>query len=67
MVLFICAEFDFINFECKLKCICLSPQTCFVDCLIEQTHPEIRKRDDSDVSISLLNINNMYLLFILRI
>lgn len=25
-------------------------QTCFVDCLIEQTHPEIRKRDDVDVS-----------------
>lgn len=25
-------------------------QTCFVDCLIEQTHPEIRKRDDMDVS-----------------
>lgn len=27
-----------------------SSQTCFVDCLIEQTHPEIRKRDDMDVS-----------------
>lgn len=25
-------------------------QTCFVDCLIEQTHPEIRKRYDQDVS-----------------
>lgn len=25
-------------------------KTCFVDCLIEQTHPEIRKRDDLDVS-----------------
>lgn len=24
-------------------------QTCFVDCLIEQTHPEIRKRYDQDV------------------
>uniref|UniRef100_A0A8C2DJE3 116 kDa U5 small nuclear ribonucleoprotein component n=1 Tax=Cyprinus carpio TaxID=7962 RepID=A0A8C2DJE3_CYPCA len=24
-------------------------KTCFVDCLIEQTHPEIRKRDDSDL------------------
>ncbi|MBN3288485.1 U5S1 protein, partial [Polyodon spathula] len=24
-------------------------KTCFVDCLIEQTHPEIRKRDDQDV------------------
>uniref|UniRef100_A0A8C4HLU5 116 kDa U5 small nuclear ribonucleoprotein component n=1 Tax=Dicentrarchus labrax TaxID=13489 RepID=A0A8C4HLU5_DICLA len=23
--------------------------TCFVDCLIEQTHPEIRKRDDVDL------------------
>lgn len=31
------------NFVC-------SAQTCFVDCLIEQTHPEIRKRDDMDVS-----------------
>lgn len=28
-----------------------SLQTCFVDCLIEQTHPEIRKRDDVDVSV----------------
>lgn len=28
-------------------------QTCFVDCLIEQTHPEIRKRDDVDVSCLL--------------
>lgn len=28
-----------------------SIQTCFVDCLIEQTHPEIRKRDDVDVSV----------------
>lgn len=27
-------------------------QTCFVDCLIEQTHPEIRKRYDQDVSIT---------------
>lgn len=26
-------------------------QTCFVDCLIEQTHPEIRKRYDQDVSV----------------
>uniref|UniRef100_A0A8D0CZR5 116 kDa U5 small nuclear ribonucleoprotein component n=1 Tax=Sander lucioperca TaxID=283035 RepID=A0A8D0CZR5_SANLU len=26
-----------------------SVQTCFVDCLIEQTHPEIRKRDDVDL------------------
>ncbi len=51
MVVFICAEFDYFNLEDKFKCICLSPQTCFVDCLIEQTHPEIRKRDDSDVSI----------------
>ncbi|KAK2512525.1 Eftud2 [Columba guinea] len=25
-------------------------KTCFVDCLIEQTHPEIRKRYDQDVS-----------------
>uniref|UniRef100_F6WDR1 116 kDa U5 small nuclear ribonucleoprotein component n=1 Tax=Xenopus tropicalis TaxID=8364 RepID=F6WDR1_XENTR len=25
-------------------------KTCFVDCLIEQTHPEIRKRHDQDVS-----------------
>ncbi|CAB1341656.1 unnamed protein product [Coregonus sp. 'balchen'] len=24
-------------------------KTCFVDCLIEQTHPEIRKRDDMDL------------------
>ncbi|KAI4905433.1 hypothetical protein NFI96_016625 [Prochilodus magdalenae] len=24
-------------------------KTCFVDCLIEQTHPEIRKRDDADL------------------
>ncbi|XP_077591141.1 116 kDa U5 small nuclear ribonucleoprotein component [Stigmatopora nigra] len=24
-------------------------KTCFVDCLIEQTHPEIRKRDDLDL------------------
>uniref|UniRef100_A0A3B4VLU9 116 kDa U5 small nuclear ribonucleoprotein component n=1 Tax=Seriola dumerili TaxID=41447 RepID=A0A3B4VLU9_SERDU len=24
-------------------------KTCFVDCLIEQTHPEIRKRDDVDL------------------
>ncbi|XP_033913935.1 116 kDa U5 small nuclear ribonucleoprotein component isoform X2 [Acipenser ruthenus] len=24
-------------------------KTCFVDCLIEQTHPEIRKRDDQDL------------------
>ncbi|XP_049601150.1 116 kDa U5 small nuclear ribonucleoprotein component [Syngnathus scovelli] len=24
-------------------------KTCFVDCLIEQTHPEIRKRDDIDL------------------
>uniref|UniRef100_A0A4W4GA35 116 kDa U5 small nuclear ribonucleoprotein component n=1 Tax=Electrophorus electricus TaxID=8005 RepID=A0A4W4GA35_ELEEL len=24
-------------------------KTCFVDCLIEQTHPEIRSRDDSDL------------------
>ncbi|TRY59810.1 hypothetical protein DNTS_035239 [Danionella cerebrum] len=24
-------------------------KTCFVDCLIEQTHPEIRKRDDDDL------------------
>ncbi|MEQ2190769.1 hypothetical protein XENOCAPTIV_009439 [Xenoophorus captivus] len=30
------------------KCFCC-PQTCFVDCLIEQTHPEIRKRDDVDL------------------
>lgn len=30
---------------------CVFPvQTCFVDCLIEQTHPEIRKRYDVDVS-----------------
>lgn len=25
-------------------------QTCFVDCLIEQTHPEVRKHHDQDVS-----------------
>lgn len=30
-------------------------QTCFVDCLIEQTHPEIRKRDDVDVSVDCYN------------
>lgn len=30
--------------------IICSVQTCFVDCLIEQTHPEIRKRYDVDVS-----------------
>lgn len=29
-------------------------QTCFVDCLIEQTHPEIRKRYDQDVSVLLV-------------
>uniref|UniRef100_A0AAQ5X5C1 116 kDa U5 small nuclear ribonucleoprotein component n=1 Tax=Amphiprion ocellaris TaxID=80972 RepID=A0AAQ5X5C1_AMPOC len=28
---------------------CEDPCTCFVDCLIEQTHPEIRKRDDVDL------------------
>lgn len=32
-----------------------SVQTCFVDCLIEQTHPEIRKRDDVDVSVDCNN------------
>ncbi len=32
-----------------------SVQTCFVDCLIEQTHPEIRKRDDVDVSVDFSN------------
>uniref|UniRef100_A0A665UJN2 116 kDa U5 small nuclear ribonucleoprotein component n=1 Tax=Echeneis naucrates TaxID=173247 RepID=A0A665UJN2_ECHNA len=26
-------------------------KTCFVDCLIEQTHPEIRKRDDVDMRL----------------
>ncbi|CAJ0940337.1 unnamed protein product [Ranitomeya imitator] len=26
-----------------------SRETCFVDCLIEQTHPEIRKRHDQDL------------------
>lgn len=25
-----------------------------MDCLIEQTHPEIRKRDDVDVSVDLI-------------
>uniref|UniRef100_A0A8V5GYL0 116 kDa U5 small nuclear ribonucleoprotein component n=1 Tax=Melopsittacus undulatus TaxID=13146 RepID=A0A8V5GYL0_MELUD len=29
-------------------------KTCFVDCLIEQTHPEIRKRYDQDVSVLLV-------------
>lgn len=27
-------------------------QTSFVDCLIEQTHPEIYSSDDKDVSIN---------------
>lgn len=35
-------------------------QTCFVDCLIEQTHPEIRKRDDVDVSVHLIRSTSDY-------
>lgn len=31
--------------------ICMILQTSFVDCLIEQTHPEIYSKDDKDVSI----------------
>jgi len=34
-------------------------QTCFVDCLIEQTHPEIRKRYDQDVSRTWAELSGM--------
>lgn len=37
-----------------LNLMCFFLQTCFVDCLIEQTHPEIRKRDDVDVSVLIV-------------
>lgn len=48
-----------VTFPWVMKCgvlnvlsdLVYSSQTCFVDCLIEQTHPEIRKRDDMDVSV----------------
>lgn len=46
---FQCVDFVFVSV--KLIYAPHPRQTCFVDCLIEQTHPEIRKRDDSDVSI----------------
>lgn len=40
-----------------------SVQTCFVDCLIEQTHPEIRKRDDVDVSVYCSNNKHIFALY----
>lgn len=42
---------SFVNY---VSVLILFIQTCFVDCLIEQTHPEIRKRDDVDVSVHLI-------------
>lgn len=50
-----------IRFDCELTCLsCVGffpekfPfQTCFVDCLIEQTHPDFYRKEDGDVSKDL--------------